>query len=82
MNRSCYAMLGTDCVNQSSAATSNDKFLLPSVVDSGCTNMYEYPCQKCEYSSRKIRLDLDAVNELTRRVRSQSNSTRSLVRRN
>lgn len=82
MNRSCYAMLGTDCVNQSSAATSNDKFLLPSVVDGWCTNMYEYPCQNCEYSSRRTRLDLDAISELSRRVRPQSNSTRSQVRRN
>ena len=74
-------MLGTDCVNQSSAATSNDKYLVPSVLDTGCTNMYEYPCQNCHYNTGGIRFNPNIAASITRRIRPQSNSTRSHVRR-
>lgn len=56
MNRYCRAKLGFNCVNQSCAATSNDKWFVPT-TNLQCTYMYEYPCEKCQYVTRNVRYD-------------------------
>jgi hypothetical protein len=63
MDRYFRAKLGFNCTTQSFAATSNEKWILPTMCNTGyCTHMMDYPCTKCEYVSRYVREDPSHVH--------------------
>lgn len=56
----CYATLGFNCMVQSCALTSNEKYLPPEdyIYNNTTTSMVNYPCQKCQYVTRDVRKNL------------------------